>query len=164
LKTIKGNQTVSLTPKARTLARLRRLGYLADVCERWLPRAHRRRDLFGLADVIAVHRREPGVLLVQATTAAHAPDRLARARGRPELPAWLRAGGAFEVWGWAKRGGRWHVRRVAARPGDLAPVELSALPRGRRPRKGERQRGLFDGEAGRDDGTRHPGSGASAGR
>ena len=59
------------TPTARTLARLRELGYRADVVERRLPGCLVTRDLFGIADVIAVHPGERAVLLVQATTAAH---------------------------------------------------------------------------------------------
>jgi hypothetical protein len=40
-----------MTPTARTLAFLRRAGYLAAVVESWLPHTFRRRDLFGFADV-----------------------------------------------------------------------------------------------------------------
>jgi hypothetical protein len=121
------------------LDHLRRLGFLADVVERWLPRVNRRRDLFGFADIIAVHLREPAVLLVQSTTAAHVAHRLAKARGRPELTAWLRAGGAFEVWGWALDRGAWHVRRVAVRGEDMAPIALTPGRPPRRVRRGDRQ-------------------------
>jgi hypothetical protein len=133
-----------MTLTGRTLVHLRRLGFLAAVVECWLPRVNRRRDLFGFADALAVHPQDRLFLLVQATTAGHVAARLAKARGRPELAAWLKAGGAFEVWGWCRRGGRWHVRRVAVHDADLAAVEVQALPRRRRRRKGERQRGLFD--------------------
>ena len=136
------------SPTARTLARLRELGYRADVVERRLPGCLVTRDLFGMADAIAVHPGARAVLLVQATTAAHVADRLRRVRGQPDLPALLAAGVRVEVWGWAKRGGRWHVRRVAVRPGDLAAVTAAELPGRRRPREWERPRGLCDGEAG----------------
>lgn len=131
-----------ISPTALTLAHLRRHGFLADVVERWLPHVHRRRDAFGFADILAIDCREPGLLLVQCTTQAHVRDRLAKARGRPELAAWLRAGGRFEVWGWGKRAGRWRVKIVAVRGGDLeaAPILDYRLRRGRRPR----QRELFD--------------------
>ena len=109
------------SPTARTLARLRELGYRADVVERRLPGCFITRDLFGIADLFAVHPGERTVLLVQATTAAHVTDRLRRVRGQPDLPALLAAGVRVEVWGWAKRGGRWHVRRVAVRPGARRP-------------------------------------------
>jgi hypothetical protein len=135
------------SPTARTLARLRRRGYLAGVVERWLPRANVRKDLFGCADVLAVHPRDRAFLLVQCTSLAHVGDRLRKAKARPELAAWLQAGGAFEVWGWARRGRRWAVKGVAVRPGDLAAVVIEALPR----RPGGRQwhpLPLFDPEAG----------------
>ena len=136
------------SPIKRTLARLRKLGYHADIVERRLPGCFLTRDLFGIADLFAVHPGERTVLLIQVTTAAHVADRLRRVRGQPDLPALLAAGVRVEVWGWAQRGGRWHVRRVAVRPGDLAAVTAAELPRRRRPREGERQRGLCDGEAG----------------
>jgi hypothetical protein len=131
------------SPTAHTLARLRDLGFIADVVERWLPRANRKRDLFGLADVLAVHPRDRLVLLVQATTLAHVADRLERVRSRPEAALLLRAGVGIEVWGWYERGGRWRPRRVAVRAADLRPVLLDPRPR-RRGRKGERQGLLFE--------------------
>jgi hypothetical protein len=132
-----------MTPTGRTPAHLRRLGYVADVCERWLPRVNRRRDLFGFADVTAVPLRESGVLLVQVTTTAHVAHRLAKARSKPELAVWLRAGGTFEVWGWELRRGRWEVRRVSVGAGDPSPVVLTAPRRRQRKGKGERQGLLF---------------------
>jgi hypothetical protein len=131
----------SMSPTARTLAYLRRLGYAATVVERWLPRVRRRRDAFG-ADVLAAHPGDGVVLLVQATTDAHVAARLDKARQLPEVAAWLNAGGQWECWGWSCRAGRWRVRRVALRPADLAAVVVEAPPRRRR---GGRQRGLFDG-------------------
>ena len=79
------------SPTARTLARLRELGYRADVVERRLPGCLVTRDLFGIADAIAVHPGARAVLLVQATTAGHVVDRLRRVRGQPDLPALLAA-------------------------------------------------------------------------
>jgi hypothetical protein len=125
------------------LAFLRRLGFVADVVERWLPHAGVRRDLFGFADVLAVHPRDRVILLVQATTADHVANRLAKAKARPELLAWLKSGGCFSVWGWTRREGHWTCKRVAVLPEDLAEVVLGA-PRHRRRRKGNRQRTLFD--------------------
>jgi hypothetical protein len=131
------------TPTGRTLDLLRKQGFLADVVERWLPRVERHRDLFGFADVLAVHPRDRFFMLVQVTTAGHLAHRLAKAKRRPELASWLRAGGRFEVHGWELRAGRWQMRRVEVRGEDLADVVLFA-PRSRRARRGERQRELFD--------------------
>jgi hypothetical protein len=131
-----------LSPTARTLARLRRSGYVADVAERFLPHVNRKRDLFGFADVVAVRRGEPGAPAVQATTRAHVADQLRRCQARPELRTWLAAGNRFEVWGWQLYAGRRQVHRVAVCGAELAAVVTEGRPhRGRRPA----QRTLFDG-------------------
>ena len=129
------------SPTARSLALLRRRGFIACPVERWIARAGVRQDAFGFADVLAAHPRERAILLVQATTAAHVSHRLAKARARPELAAWLRAGGRFSVWGWARRNCRWHVREVDVQGEELQAVPLSP-PRRRRGRR-MHQRELF---------------------
>jgi hypothetical protein len=118
---------------------LRRSGYLCDVCERWLPYANVRKDLFGFLDILAISRREPGILGIQVTTGSNLSHRLAKAKSRPELPLWLKVAG-FEVWAWQKRSGRWEVRRVAVTREDLAAVVVQ--PIARRARRVE-QRELF---------------------
>ena len=132
-----------MTPTGRTLFYLRRLGFVAAPCELFIPAVQRKRDLFGIADVIGFHVRDRQPLLVQCTSLAHVRDRLARIKARPELPLLLRAGVAVECWGWTKRGEHWHVERVAVRPDDLPGVVVES-PRHRRRRRGERQRNLFD--------------------
>ena len=122
-----------MTPTARTLTRLRDLGYIACVVERWVPRANVRRDAFGFGDILAAHPGERAVLIVQATTIGHVAHRLAKARALPELAAWLRAGGRFEVHGWARRGKRWAVKVVSVEAQDLAAVIVQA-PRRRKPK------------------------------
>src|SRR6266496_194493 len=111
-----------MTPTARSLRLLRQQGHVADVVERWLPRIARKRDLFGFGDIVAVHPALPGALIVQATSRPHVADRLTKARSRPELAVWLRAGGRFEVWGWFKNNGRWKVHRVEVQAENLKPV------------------------------------------
>jgi len=130
-----------MSPAARTLQALRQAGYTADVVERWLPQASKRRDYLGCIDLIACRPGEP-ILAIQATTASHVAARITKARSLPGLHVWLATGHAlFEVWGWQKRDGRWHVRRVALLASDLHPVDLT--PRPRRARRAE-QRSLFE--------------------
>jgi hypothetical protein len=107
---------------------LRGRGYLVGVVERWIALAGVRRNLFGFADILAVHVRDRAFLIVQATTVAHVADRLDQARARPELAAWLRAGGAFEAWGWRQSGRSWRVKVAAVRAEDLAAVVVEAPP------------------------------------
>lgn len=125
-----------MSPTARSLDRLRRLGYLADTVERWIAQAGVKRDLFGCIDLVAIKEGEAGVLGVQATSIDHVSHRLEKARALPALAVWLRASNRFEVWGWVKRGPRWEVKVVEVRQGDL-PQDLVAVvvqqPKRRRP-------------------------------
>src|SRR5579862_6382711 len=129
-----------MTPTARSLKLLRESGHVAGIVERWLPRVNRRSDLFGCADLLAVHRVEKGVLLVQATSLPNVSARVRKAKSKPALAVWLSNGGRFEVWGWYERNGLWHVKRVELRGDDLAAVVLEAPRRRRR----DRQPDLFD--------------------
>jgi hypothetical protein len=135
---------MAATPTSRTVDWLRRQGWLAAVVEVYISAVRRYRDLFGVADVLAVHPHDRAVLLVQATSLAHVGDRLRRLAARPELPGLLAAGLAVEVWGWRRRGRTWEVKRVAARPGDLPPQVVQPL--WRRSQSRHRQGELFAGQ------------------
>jgi hypothetical protein len=125
------------SPTARTLERLRRLGYTCGVVERRLPIAgeHVTQDFLGCIDVIAVtSRREPRVLGVQATSLSNLAARVAKARGKPGLAAWLGSGAAFQAWGWYRAArGRWELKIIEVKAGEVEPVVV--LPRRRRPRR-----------------------------
>lgn len=126
------------TPTSRSLDLLRQLGFLAAVVESWIPKIERRRDLFGFADLLAVHPRDKVFLLVQATSIGNVSSRLKKAQGKGSLALWLRAGGRFEVHGWGPGG----VKRVAVQSGDLQATILE-----RPGRRGRKPVGLFDGIA-----------------
>ncbi len=128
-----------MTPTGRTLTLLRAEGYVCCVAEAWLPHVHRRRDLFGFADVAAVHPRLSGPLLVQTTTAAHLSTRRKKVCESAAARLWLRAGGRIQLHGWERRAGRWRCRRLELHGEDLAAVDLTP-----RPKRRDRQRGLFD--------------------
>lgn len=121
-----------MSPTARSLALLRKAGFLPAVVERWIPGANVRADLWHFGDVLAVHAASRAFVIVQVTTLGHLAARLAKARARPELGTWLAAGGQFEVHGWTLRNGRWACKRVAVRAGDLEAVAIALPPRQRR--------------------------------
>jgi hypothetical protein len=131
-----------MSPTARSLKYLRQLGYYAEVVERWVSRLNVRRDFLHCIDILAFKPGAP-VIGIQATSAGNVSSRLNKAKARLELALWLRAGCSFEVWGWKQIGERWHVRRVEIKADDMAAVEVQALPRRRRLRKGEQQALLF---------------------
>ena len=120
-----------MTPTARSLAYLRKSGYLVGVVERWISGANVRRDLFGFADVLAVHPVRREVVLVQVTTLSNLSVRVAKIRGIPELPALLAAGLGIQAHGWVRRSGRWHCKVVDICAGDCEPVVVCRVPRGR---------------------------------
>lgn len=126
-----------MSPTARSLEYLRCRGYTAEPVERWVPNEGPdgrgiRRDWGHFADLLAVHPGRREFLLVQSTTLPNLSTRIDKARGRPELAAWLNAGGRFELHGWALRRGRWAPKIVEVSPADLATVILAEPPRNRR--------------------------------
>jgi len=135
------------SPTSRTLQLLRRERFAADVCERWIPHANRRADLFRMFDVLGIRADLPGVLGVQATSGANHASRVRKLLGSPALRTWLAAGNRAEVWSWAKDWrGRWQPRRAALLPADLEGVAVREPPRPRRRRREpEQQPTLFDG-------------------
>jgi len=106
-----------MTPTARTLQYLRSKGYVADVAERWNSYSRTRKDLLGIADVVAAG--PGGILAVQATTSGNLAARCTKIAPLVEAKAWLQAGGRLIVMGWAKQGPRgkrktWQQRQVHA--------------------------------------------------
>jgi hypothetical protein len=100
-----------MSPTQRSLEYLRRHGYLADICERWIPRTKIRKDLFGFIDIMAVGAGE--VLAIQSTDGSNHSHRVNKIRSLPAFPI-LKHYFTIEVWSWAKRGRErktWQLRR-----------------------------------------------------
>jgi hypothetical protein len=124
-----------VTPTARTLQHLKKLGYTAQVVEQTIRGKGMvfKRDLFGCIDIIAVGV-EAGCLGVQACAAGSHAARLTKAKEQPGLADWLRCGNRFEVWSWAKHGPRgkrkvWTLRREDVNMQDLClTMCMDALP------------------------------------
>ena len=98
-----------------TLRELRRRGAIADVVERWMPGARRRRDLFGFADIIAiVDGRIVAVQAYRSGVREHVERITSDPSCRRAALAWLRAGGQIQLWWWRqlRRGARvvWRPR------------------------------------------------------
>ena len=93
-----------MSPTSRTLAELRKRGLTAQVVERWCSYSHRRIDLLGCIDLVAVGGGR--IMGVQACAGASHAARLTKALAQPGLRKWLADGGAFSIWSWAKRGAR----------------------------------------------------------
>jgi hypothetical protein len=97
------------SPTSRTLERLRKLGWTAQVVERWNAYAKIRQDLFGCIDIVAVKASEVGVLGVQCTSRSNMSSRVRKCHCSPVMATWLDARNGLQVWGWAKVRGRWEA-------------------------------------------------------
>lgn len=103
------------SPTARTLAHLRKYhpDCGADVVEKWIPQARKRKDVAGCIDVVA-YGPGLGVLGIQTTSATNHAARRTKALLEPRLLLWLIGGGRFELWSWSQPTGtrrRWTLRR-----------------------------------------------------
>jgi hypothetical protein len=92
-----------MTPTARSLAYLRKQGYLAAVVERFNSYTKRKNDLWGFVDIVAI--KDGKTIGVQTTSSAHVADRIAKIRAHENCAAVL-ACWTVIVHGWAKRGPR----------------------------------------------------------
>jgi len=106
----------------KTLDHCRKLGWVVAKTEHWNHFAHKRFDLFGCIDFLALDGH-PGVIGLQATTNAHAAARLTKCIETIPIQ-WLEAGNRLEVWDWGKRGDRgkrklWTVERRPILLADL---------------------------------------------
>ena len=87
---------MSVSPTQRALKHVRSLGYTADVVEKWIPFARKRKDLFDCIDIVAIRPGMP-VLGIQATSHSNLA---ARVKKCTELgQGWLSATGTqLECW------------------------------------------------------------------
>lgn len=118
-----------MTPTARTLKKLAEDGWMAEEVERWIPHTRIRKDLFGVADIIAVKGRL--TLLVQATTQTHLTLRVDKIKAEPQMHTWLSFHlRRIEVWAWRylKRKARWEPFITEIYLADLSPVSSGASP------------------------------------
>jgi hypothetical protein len=139
------------TPTARSIAWLRKRGMQADVVERWIPAApekcpacrqvknRKRRDHFGIADIVAYDRTY--TTWIQATSGTNVAARVKKLLGDrllvERLRIWLNGRRLLEIHGWSKRGAAgkrklWALRRVTIEvdpDGEVTAGYDIALPR-----------------------------------
>lgn len=92
------------SPATRSLAHLRKLGYTAQVVERYNMYARVRIDLFGFIDICCIKDGENGVLGIQTTSTSNFSARVAKCLALPTVKTWLLANNRLEIHGWSKKG------------------------------------------------------------
>ena len=99
-----------MTPTQRSLKHLREDGWLAEVVERWIPQARKRKDLFGFVDIVAL--RDDTTLGVQVTSGSNVSARVHKIADSDLVGAVRCAGWAIHVHGWRKNSKGRYVLRV----------------------------------------------------
>lgn len=97
------------SPTQRTLAMLKKDGWMPAVVEKWNPHARIRQDLFGIIDVIGV--RDGQTIGVQSTSASNMSSRIKKIEASDSIATLRKAGWVIHVHGWKKNSkGRWECR------------------------------------------------------
>ena len=100
-----------MTPTQRSLKHLRDNGYHAEVVEKWNHITKTRKDLWGVADILAI--RDGEILAVQTTSSSNVSARVKKIAESEIVPLIRSAGVGLLVHGWRKNAkGRWELRIV----------------------------------------------------
>ena len=92
------------SPAQRSLAYLKKNGFIAAVVEKWNPYARVRQDLFGFIDIVAFDYFNGKIFGVQTTSTGNMNARIKKIISIPEAKYWLQAGATIFVHGWSKKG------------------------------------------------------------
>lgn len=99
------------SPTQRTLADMRKRGYVAEVTERFCQFTRRRKDLFGFCDVLCLGDGE--VIAVQTTSWANVSARIKKIADHENVASVRKAGIRILVQGWRKgKNGRYEKKEV----------------------------------------------------
>ena len=89
-----------MTPSQRTVAHLRKLGYQTANVESFNYFTKRKKDLFGVIDILAIGNGE--TLAVQVTSKSNMSSRIKKIEESEALPEMLRSNWRVIVHGWSK--------------------------------------------------------------
>ena len=96
---------------ARSLELLRAEGYEPEVVEKYNAFSKRKNDLFGMFDILAIHKLTGDVMAVQTTTVTNISSRINKIIASAHLGLIRKAGWTIQVHGWRKVKNRWQARR-----------------------------------------------------
>lgn len=113
----------TMSPTARSLAECEKRGWLAYVCEKWIPHARVRKDAFGFGDLLVMDGWH-GSLLIQATSDSNVSARVGKIKTECSEAArtWLYHGNRIQVWGWGKKGRRGERKKWTLRVVEITEV------------------------------------------
>lgn len=99
------------TTTARSLDWLRKQGYEPQVVERYNSFSKRKNDLYGIFDILAIHKETGETVAVQTTSGSNVSSRINKITESEHLPLIRKAGWGIFVHGWQRNGkGRYTLR------------------------------------------------------
>lgn len=105
---IANGEEKSVSPTQLSLKFLRAEGYTVEVVEHYNYFTKRRKDLFGIIDILAL--RDDETLAVQTTSYSNMSARASKIAEAETIDAIRKAGWTFLIHGWHKVGHRWQVK------------------------------------------------------
>ncbi len=118
------SKQTALAPKSKKWLEGR--GFTVEKVEWWNSWAHKRQDLLGVGDFLALNGKE--LLLVQVTDHTHSDSHKKKALASVKLSLWISAGGHFVLHLWKKKNNRWHVSEHSYREIYLGTRKKYQLP------------------------------------
>lgn len=102
------------SPTQRSLALLKKEGYVPWITEHFNSFGNVRVDLYGFIDIVALKSGEVGILGVQTTAASGLSARVHKILGIPAYHLWLECGNRIWVMGWRKekKTNHWKSRTI----------------------------------------------------
>jgi hypothetical protein len=98
------------SPTQRSLAHLRKNGYLCAIVEKWNMHAKIRQDMFGIIDLVAI--KDDDIIGIQATSGDNVSARITKISEHENYPIVIKAMRII-VHGWRKNSmGKWILREV----------------------------------------------------
>jgi|APSaa5957512622_1039677.scaffolds.fasta_scaffold66234_3 hypothetical protein len=98
------------SPTSRSLAEMRKRGYLAQVVEKTIPTTYIKKDLFGGIDIVAISGVQKDTVGIQSTSYSNHSARRKKCNAEPMLDEWKKAGNRLVIHSWHKVKNRWQLR------------------------------------------------------
>ena len=100
-----------MSPTQRSLKHLREQGYLVWITEHWCPFSRKRKDLWGIVDILCLRGEE--VLAVQTTSGSNVSARVKKIAESMHIAEIRKANIRVVVHGWVRgANGRYSLREV----------------------------------------------------
>ena len=91
-----------MSPLQRSMAQLREEGWMVEKVEHWNQWSKTRHDLFGLFDLLCIHRKDGHTLGVQVTTMGQKQPHIRKMRANKNLALVRKANWLVQLHSWRK--------------------------------------------------------------